>query len=64
MEPVIISGLGIIIILQGFNLKKKKKKKEKKTTHKFTIFLATIIPIENGSTQVFNLLNYYLLIFK
>jgi putative Mn2+ efflux pump MntP len=30
MEPVIISGLGIIIILQGFNLKKKKKKKEKK----------------------------------
>jgi putative Mn2+ efflux pump MntP len=63
MEPVIISGLGIIIILQGFNLKKKKKK-EKKTTHKFTIFLATIIPIENGSTQVFNLLNYYLLIFK
>ena len=62
MEPVIISGLGIIIILQGFNLKKKKK--EKKTTHKFTIFLATIIPIENGSTQVFNLLNYYLLIFK
>ena len=25
MEPVIISGLGIIIILQGFHLKKKKK---------------------------------------
>jgi len=24
MEPVIISGSGIIIILQGFNLKKKK----------------------------------------
>jgi hypothetical protein len=43
---------------------KKKKKRKKKTTHKFTIFLATIIPIENGSTQVFNLLNYYLLIFK
>ena len=30
MQPVIISRLGIIIILQGFNLKKKKKKKKKK----------------------------------
>jgi len=63
MEPVIISGSAIIIILQGFNIKKKKKRK-KETTHKFTIFLAMIIPIENGSTQAFNLLNYYLLIFK
>jgi hypothetical protein len=38
--------------------------KKKKTPHKSTIFLAMIIPIENGSTQVFNLLNYNLLIFK
>jgi hypothetical protein len=38
--------------------------KKKKNPHKSTIFLAMIIPIENGSAQVFNLLNYNLLIFK
>jgi putative Mn2+ efflux pump MntP len=38
MEPVIISGLGIIIILQGFNLKKKKKKEKKNHTQIQNIF--------------------------
>jgi putative Mn2+ efflux pump MntP len=37
MEPVIISGLGIIIILQGFNLKKKKKNEKKNQIEKAII---------------------------
>lgn len=35
MEPVIISGLGIIIILQGFNLSKKRERNHTQIHHIF-----------------------------